>query len=62
LGREIDAVSESISSYGSPENLDALIERLENEMQQAAKELEFEKAAELRDRIKQIKKTMVFVL
>jgi excinuclease ABC subunit B len=57
---EIDKESESINPYGKAENLDVLIERLEAEMQQAAKELEFEKAADLRDHIKQIKKTMVF--
>jgi excinuclease ABC subunit B len=59
---EIESVSESIAPYASPENLNTFIDQLEADMQQAAKALEFEKAAELRDRIKQIKKTLVFEL
>ena len=38
-----------------PENLDATIGRLENEMRGAAKRFEFERAAELRDRIKALR-------
>jgi excinuclease ABC subunit B len=37
------------------ENLDATIERLEHEMREAARRFEFERAAELRDRIKYLK-------
>src|SRR6476619_4176255 len=42
---------DEIEDY-SPENLEATIARLEVEMRAAAKRFEFEKAAELRDRIK----------
>jgi excinuclease ABC subunit B len=42
---------EEIEDY-SPENLEATLARLEVEMRGAAKRFEFEKAAELRDRIK----------
>jgi excinuclease ABC subunit B len=47
LPTEVD----QIEDY-SPENLEATITRLEVEMRAAAKRFEFEKAAELRDRIK----------
>jgi excinuclease ABC subunit B len=36
-----------------------VIRKLKEEMKQAAKELEFEKAAELRDRIRDLTKLMV---
>jgi excinuclease ABC subunit B len=42
---------EEIEDY-SPANIEATIKRLETEMRAAAKRFEFEKAAELRDRIK----------
>jgi excinuclease ABC subunit B len=42
---------EDIEEY-SPENIEATIARLETEMRGAAKRFEFERAAELRDRIK----------
>ena len=45
------AEPEDATSYTSPRELARLIQRLEREMRDAAKELEFERAAELRDRI-----------
>lgn len=42
-----------------PENLEKTIARLETEMRQAAKEMKFEKAAELRDRIKYLKNKLM---
>jgi len=42
---------DQIEDY-SPANIEATIARLEVEMRAAAKRFEFEKAAELRDRIK----------
>ena len=45
------AEPEDTTSYTSPRELARLIQRLEREMRDAAKELEFERAAELRDRI-----------
>jgi excinuclease ABC subunit B len=43
------------ASYVRPEELEASIRKLEEEMKAAAKLLEFEKAAQLRDRIKALK-------
>ncbi|HZE72771.1 MAG TPA: excinuclease ABC subunit UvrB [Pyrinomonadaceae bacterium] len=45
---------ESAEDY-LPENIEATIARLENEMRRAAKHFEFERAAELRDRIKALR-------
>ena len=53
-------VAENVSSYQDLDALNKIIMRLEKEMQQAAKTLEFEKAAILRDRIKDLKKTIIF--
>ena len=39
----------------SPDQLDQLIAGLETQMREAAKQFEFEKAAQLRDRIKGLK-------
>ncbi len=47
-------VAEEIQVYNEEE-----IKRLEDEMKKAAKELDFERAAELRDRIKKIKETLL---
>ncbi|MGB5157004.1 MAG: excinuclease ABC subunit UvrB [Desulfobacterales bacterium] len=55
-----DKVSEVISKYESTNNIDEIISNLEKEMKKAAQELDFEKAAELRDNISAIKKKMVF--
>ena len=55
-----DKVSEVISKYESTNNIDDIIFSLEKEMKKAAFELDFEKAAELRDNIMAIKKKMVF--
>jgi excinuclease ABC subunit B len=55
-----DTISETISKYHSLDNLDEIISNLEKEMEDAARELEFEKAAELRDRIREIKKRVIF--
>jgi excinuclease ABC subunit B len=53
---ELPAVGEEAVSYGSVEELEAEIARLEREMRQAAKEFEFEKAAAFRDQVKKLKK------
>ncbi len=48
----VDMAAETRSAYGSdPKVLQKNIKRLEREMRGAAKELEFERAAELRDRV-----------
>ncbi|MDP2646438.1 MAG: excinuclease ABC subunit UvrB [Desulfobacterales bacterium] len=56
----VGLVSESVAEYQSPEQFDALIKQLETQMEKAAQALEFEKAAELRDRILSLKEKMVF--
>ena len=48
----VGAVAEPTPSFGSPDEIARNIKRLDKEMREAAKELAFEKAAEIRDRIK----------
>ena len=54
-----DRVKEVVSNYQSVDDLDKVIQKLEKEMQAAARELEFERAADLRDEIKALKKLIV---
>jgi excinuclease ABC subunit B len=53
-------VAEPDGGYGSLETIERSIEALEGQMKAAAKALEFELAAELRDRIKGLKQKIVF--
>jgi len=53
-------VSEPTDGYGSEADLEELILELEKEMHHAAAELAFEKAAEIRDRIKRLKQKMMY--
>ena len=55
----IDHVAETMASFKSLDDIDAVVKSLEKEMNQAAKELEFEKAAELRDQIRNLQKLIV---
>jgi excinuclease ABC subunit B len=57
-----DRVAETLAQYESEENLDIIIRNLEKEMKQAAEELEFERAADIRDQIQAIKEMIVFEL
>ena len=57
---QVDNVSETLAEYGAADNLDDIIKAMEDEMNQAARELAFEKAAELRDQIKALKKIMLY--
>ena len=52
---QLPLAAESDAEYGSAESTDRLIQRLEIEMKAAAKELAFERAAELRNRIKALR-------
>jgi len=52
----LPAVEESLASYGDSDNPAEVIARLEEEMRKAAGLLEFERAAEIRDRIGALKK------
>ncbi len=48
-------VSEEKSEYGSVDEIEEMIRKLEKEMREAAKELNFEFAADCRDKIKELK-------
>ncbi len=56
----VDTLQEPAADFGNPEDLETHIRTLETEMKQAASELAFERAAELRDRIRDLKKRLVF--
>jgi excinuclease ABC subunit B len=51
----LEKVAEPGTVYGDPDGLDKVIQGLEIEMKEAAKELAFERAAEIRDQIKSLK-------
>jgi excinuclease ABC subunit B len=55
-----DEVAEDLTQYKSLDDIDDVIKSLDSEMQKAAKALEFERAADLRDQIKRLKKLIVF--
>jgi excinuclease ABC subunit B len=52
-------VTEAPARYESLEDVDADIRRLEKQMHQAARELDFERAADLRDQIKSLQQAIV---
>jgi excinuclease ABC subunit B len=52
---QLDLAAESTEEYGKEESSEELIRRLETEMKAAAKELAFERAAELRNRIRALR-------
>jgi excinuclease ABC subunit B len=54
-----DRVAEAVAEYRSLEDLEDVINSLKKEMNQAAKALEFERAAEIRDEIKLLQKLIV---
>ncbi|MGH9392183.1 MAG: helicase-related protein, partial [Vicinamibacteria bacterium] len=53
-------VAEEALLFGSPQEIAREVERLTKQMKKASKELEFEKAAELRDRIRELKQLELF--
>ncbi len=57
---DIPAVSERETMYRTPEDIDKEIRRLQKEMKNAARKLEFEKATELRDRIQELRRLELF--
>jgi len=57
---QVDNVSETLAEYESADSLNDIIKAMEDEMNQAARELAFEKAAELRDHIKALKKISLY--
>ena len=65
FGQKVEAVSadevaEDLTQYKSLDDIDDVIKSLDSEMQKAAKALEFERAADLRDQIKRLKKLIIF--
>ncbi len=56
LEEERDSIGEGKAKYLPKSSLGALLKSLKNEMNQAAKQLDFERAALLRDEIKRLKK------
>ncbi len=54
--QDVSTISEGRGKYLSQDNLRILIRSLEKEMKQAAKDLDFERAALLRDEIRRLKK------
>ena len=52
---QLDLAAETADSYGKDEPVGDLIVRLEAEMKAAAKELAFERAAELRNQIRALR-------
>jgi excinuclease ABC subunit B len=53
-------ISETVEKFQTLDDIDRRIRKLEKEMRQAAQALEFEKAAELRDQIKELQGVVVF--
>lgn len=60
LPTDNDSVAEPGEGYTSVKKIETDIVQLEQQMQAAAKELDFELAAELRDRIKVLRKKVIF--
>jgi excinuclease ABC subunit B len=55
----VDHVAEAIETYKSLDDIDAAVNSLEKDMHEAARNLEFEKAADLRDQIRALQKLIV---
>lgn len=55
----MDQVAESIADYHSLDDIDSVIKSLGKQMDEAARDLEFEKAANLRDQIRALQKLVV---
>jgi excinuclease ABC subunit B len=58
--RTADRIAEITTPYTTLEDMEQSIRDLEKEMMAAAKDMDFERAADLRDRIRAIKSRMVF--
>ncbi|MDM8517804.1 excinuclease ABC subunit UvrB [Desulfobacterales bacterium HSG16] len=55
----INQVAEAVTAYGENPDFEAMVKKFDIEMKQAAKDLEFEKAAVLRDKIKELRRLML---
>ncbi|MGD9139037.1 MAG: excinuclease ABC subunit UvrB [Desulfobacterales bacterium] len=54
-----DRIAETVAAYKSLEDIDSTINSLKKEMARASKDLEFERAAEIRDEIRELQKLIV---
>ena len=61
-GENAEMIAESLSDFSSTDDISDRIKQFEKQMNLAAKDLEFEKAARFRDRIEALKKLMLFEL
>jgi excinuclease ABC subunit B len=59
---DITESADGLPEFKNQEELDAYIARLENEMRESAKRFEFEKAAKLRDTIKELRTKEILVI
>ena len=57
FAKEFNPLLQNAASSLNEEDIDDIIRELESEMYEAAEKLEFERAADLRDQIKKIRKT-----
>jgi len=55
-------VAEALSAYGDIRQIEKRLKELEKRMREAARDLEFERAAQIRDQIKSLREMMVFDL
>jgi len=58
--KQSNRVNETLDAYTTIENMEQSVQKLEKDMLEAARDLDFERAAELRDRIQAIKARIVF--
>jgi len=58
---ELTEAVESVPEFGSQQDLDGYIARLEEQMREAAKKFDFEKAAKLRDAIKDLRSKEILI-
>jgi excinuclease ABC subunit B len=57
---DLTSEAEGMPDFSTQEELDAYIAKLESDMREAAKQFEFEKAAKLRDKVRDLKTKEVF--
>ncbi len=55
-------VEEKLAAYASTDDLENLIEGMEKEMKEAARNLKFERAAQLRDRVRELRAMFLMAL
>lgn len=58
--KQSNRVKETLDDYTTIENMEQSVQKLEKDMLESARDLDFERAAELRDRIQAIKARIVF--